>query len=280
MPPASKDEAAAEVGSTEPVAVVIGIGDYDNDTIADRPQAIDNAAHVVRFLKTDVGIEGDRILTGRNATLSHFEDIFGKPGEAKGELRDVLKKTKTPEVIVYYAGRAKALDGGSDVLLLPADADPGKPETGVRLSALYDQLAAMGISKLRVYLDPAFVPGEEVVEVAAGPRIGPFGLFTPGVWVTLSAASDDAAVPDDKDRPRSRFTESLVAGLRGIADTTGEGDGDGTISAKELHEFTRDQAAAAAKRGEKVPVPSFYGPPGEALRAYRPGREPCPSCAQ
>jgi len=172
--------------------VIIGIGDYDNDAIADRPQAIDNAAHVVRFLRTDVGIEGDRILTGRNATLSDFADIFGKPGEAKGELRDVLKNTKTPEVIVYYAGRAKALDGGSDVLLLPADADPGKPETGVRLSALYDQLAAMGISKLRVYLDPAFVPGEEVVEVAAGPRIGLFGLFTPGDWVTLSAASDDA----------------------------------------------------------------------------------------
>ena len=64
------------------------------------------------------------------------------------------------------------------------------------------------------------------------------------------------------------FTDSLVAGLRGIADTTGEGNGDGTVSAEELHGFVADQAAAAAKRGEKVPMPSFYGPPEEPLRAY------------
>jgi hypothetical protein len=253
---------------SEPIAVVIGIDDYDNVKIADRPQAIGNAAHIVRFLKDDLGLDGLRILTGRNATLSDFEDIFGKPGDPKSELRDVLEKMKTPEVIVYYAGRAQALDGGKDVLLLPADADPAKPETGVRLSALYNNLAAMGIPKLRVYLDPSFVTGDGVVELDAGPRIGLFGLFTPRDWVTLSAASDDAAVPDEEDRPRSRFTDSLVAGLRGIADTTGEGDADGTITAEELYGFTRDQAAAAAKRGEEVSMPSLYGAPKEPLRTY------------
>jgi hypothetical protein len=263
-PPAPKDEAAP----AKPIAVVIGIGDYNNDGIADRPQAIDNAAHIVRFLKDDLGLDGLRILTGRNATLTDFGDIFGKPGDTKSELRDVLEKMKTPEVIVYYAGNAKVLDGGKDVLLLPADADPAKPETGVKLSTVYNQLAAMGVVKLRVYLDPSFLPGDGVAKVATAPRIGPFGMLTPRGWVALSAASDDAAMPDDKDRPRSRFTDSLVAGLRGIADTTGEGDGNGTVSAKELYEFTRDQAAAAAKRGEKVPTPSFYGRPDEALRAY------------
>ena len=252
----------------KPVAVVLGIGDYDNDGIPDRPQAIDNAAHIVRFLKTDIGMEGDRIITGRNATLSDFADIFGKPGVGNGELQDVLKKTKAPEMTVYYAGRAKALDGGKDVLLLPADADPTKPETGIKLSALYDTLAAMGIAKLRMYLDPSFVAGDGVVKIDTAPRIGPFGILTPRDWVALSAASDDAALPDDQDRSRSRFTESLVTGLRGVADTTGEGDGDGTVSAKELHEFTRDQAAAAAKHGAKVPMPSLYGKPGETLRTY------------
>ena len=270
-PPSDKAEPAppaAEVAPSLPIAVVIGIDDYDNDGIADRPQAIDNAAHMVRFLKADLGMDGDRILTGRNATLSDFEDIFGKPGDPESELRDVLEKMKTPEVIVYYAGRAQALDGGKDVLLLPADADPAKSETGVKLSTVYNQLAAMGIEKLRVYLDPSFVAGDGVIELDAGPRIGLFGLFTSRDWVTLSAASDDAAVPDDKDRPRSRFTDSLVAGLRGIADTTGEGNGDGTISAEELYLFIKDQAAAAAKRGQQVPVPSLHGAPKELLRSY------------
>jgi len=250
-----------------PVAVVIAIDDYDDAKVKGAPQAVSSAAHVVRFLKDDLGMDGRRILTGRNATLSDFQDIFGKPGDTKGELRDVLKNAKTSEVIVYYAGRAKALDGGKDVLLLPADADPKKPETGMRLSALYDALAGMDIPKLRLYLDAPFANGEDVVEVDGGPSIGLFGLFTPPHWVTLSAASDTSET-SDTDRPRSLFVESLVAGLRGIADTTGDGDADGTVSAKELHDFTRAQAEAAAKRGDKVPMPSLYGKPGEPLRAY------------
>jgi len=266
-PAPGKAKKTTEATKPLPVAVVIAIDDYDDATVKGAPQAISNAAHVVRFLKDDLGMTGERIVTGRTATLSDFQDIFGKPGDTKSELRDLLKDTKASEVIVYYAGRAKALDGGDDMLLLPADADPKRPETGVRLSALYNSLAAMGIDKLRVYLDPTFTESKDVVEVDAGPRIGLFGLFTPSGWVTLSAASDTSTT-SDTDRPRSLFTESLVAGLRGIADTTGEGDADGTVSAKELHDFTRAQAEAAAKRGDKVPMPSLYGKPGEPLRTY------------
>jgi len=266
-PAPGKAKKTTEATKPLPVAVVIAIDDYDDAKVKGAPQAISNAAHIVRFLKDDLDMTGERIVTGRTATLSDFHDIFGKPGDTKSELRDLLKDTKASEVIVYYAGRARALDGGDDMLLLPADADPKKPETGVRLSALYNSLVAMGIEKLRVYLDPTFTESKDVVEVDAGPRIGLFGLFTPGGWVTLSAASDTSKT-SDTDRPRSLFTESLVAGLRGIADTTGEGDADGTVSAKELHDFTRAQAEAAAKRGDKVPMPSLYGKPGEPLRAY------------
>ncbi len=257
----------AEIASAPPLAVVIAIDDYDNAKLTGSPQAIANAAHLVRFLKGDLGLDDTRIITGRNADRSDFEEIFGKPGDTKGELRDILEDTKASEVIVYFAGRAQALDGGKDVLLLPSDADPGKPETGIRLSALYDALAAMRIPKLRLYLDASFTSGKEVVTVDAGPNIGFLGLFTPGGWVTVSAASDTVEA-GDADRARSLFIESLVAGLRGIADTTGDGDGDGTVSAGELYGFARDQAAAAVKRGGKEAVPSLYGPPEETLRTY------------
>jgi len=266
-PAPGKAKKTTEATKPLPVAVVIAIDDYDDAKVKGAPQAISSAAHVVRFLKDDLDMDGERIVTGRNATLSDFQDIFGKPGDTKSELRDVLNDAKASEVIVYFAGRAKALDGGNDVLLLPADADPKKPDSGLRLSALYDALAGMEIPKLRLYLDASFANGEDVVTVDAGPRIGLFGLFTPSNWVTLSAASDTSKV-GDTSRPRSLFTESLVAGLRGIADTTGDGDADGTVSAKELYDFTRGQAEAAVKRGDKVPMPSLYGKPSETLRTY------------
>ena len=180
---------------------------------------------------------------------------------------DLIEDTRAREVIVYFAGQALALNGGKDVVLLPSDAEVAKPETGVRLSSLYNALARMGVSKLRLYLDAPFHGGTEVESVNIKPSIGPAGLLTPRHWVTLSAAGDTSK-PGDTDRPRSLFTDSLVAGVRGIADTTGKGDGDGTVSAKELYDFTRGQAEAAAKRGGKVPLPSFYGRPGEPLRAY------------
>ena len=248
--------------------MVIGIGEYENADIPAAPQAIGNAAHVVRFLKDDLGLDDLRIITGRNATHSELEEIFGKAGGTNGELRDLVRKENPSEVIVYVSGRALAVSGGKDVLLLPADADPAKPETAVSLAQLYNRLAAMGVPNLRLYLDPAFVKGDDVVKVQTGPMIGPAGLLTPRHWVALSAASDSAAVPDDKDKPRSRFTEWLIAGLRGVADTTGEGNGDGTISAEELYLFIKDQAAAATKRGQQAPVPSLHGAPKELLRSY------------
>jgi hypothetical protein len=120
---------------------------------------------------------------------------------------------------------------------------------------------------LRLYLDTPFKDGNEIEAVNIAPKIGPAGILTPPHWITLSAASDTAK-PGKTKRPRSLFTDSLVTGLRGIADTTGAGDSDGTVSAQELHDFVRGQAEAAKKRGVKVPKPSLSGKPGEQLRAY------------
>ena len=83
----------------------------------------------------------------------------------------------------------------------------------------------------------------------------------------LSAASDTSP-PGKTKRPRCLFTDSLVTGLRGLADSTGEGDDDGAVTAQELYDFTRSQAESVAKRGAKLPKPSFYGRPDEPLRAY------------
>ena len=152
-------------------------------------------------------------------------------------------------------------------MLLPSDADAGKPDTGVRLSSLYNALARMGVPHLRLYLDAPFKNGDDVERVNVAPKIGPAGLLTPRNWATLSAAGDTFK-PGKTKRPRSVFTDSLVTGLRGVADTTGDGDFDGTVTAQELYDFARGQAEEAAKRSEKAPTPAFHGVPGETLRAY------------
>jgi hypothetical protein len=133
---------------------------------------------------------------------------------------------------------------------------------------LYGKLAAMRVAKLRVYLDAAFVQGGKVMTVNAGPLLGPAGMLTPRSWVTLAGSGNSDVFVEDPRRPRTIFTESLVAGLRGVADTTGNGNRDGVVSADELHGFLRDQFAAASVRIGRQPSPVLFGSRKEPLRAY------------
>ena len=115
------------------------------DLRVDQPvhQGLQRLVSRLNTVYRDLGFDDYHIITGRNAEGSDFKEIFGKPGAIDSELRELIKKTKASEVIVYYAGRADALDDG-EVLLLPSDTVPDKPETGVKLSGLYNNLYAMG----------------------------------------------------------------------------------------------------------------------------------------
>jgi len=50
------------------------------------------------------------------------------------------------------------------------------------LARIYNHLAAMGVPRLRLYLDPAFVKDDEVVKVQAGPMIGSAGVLLTALW--------------------------------------------------------------------------------------------------
>jgi hypothetical protein len=103
----------------------------------------------------------------------------------------------------------------------------------------------MGVTKLMLYLDTSFLKGDGVVKVQAGPLIGPAGLLTPRGWLALSGTSDSAVFAEDPKRPRTIFTESLVAGLRGHRrhDRLGR---QRRASSAPLHLFVRDVSAGAA----------------------------------
>ena len=131
--PAPKDEAAPKAVSSEPLAVVIGIGDYDNKAIEGPAQALANADHMVGFLKGDLGIDDTALSLAVTRRCQSSRRSSARRAMRRANWLDLVKATKAPEVIVYFAGRAQALDGGDEVLLLPADADPAKPETGIRL---------------------------------------------------------------------------------------------------------------------------------------------------
>jgi uncharacterized protein YecT (DUF1311 family) len=100
------------------------------------------------------------------------------------------------------------------------------------------------------------------------PLIGPLGMLTPPNWLVISAATGTGPAYADPKKPLSAFTEILISGLRGAADRTSTGNGDGKLTAEELVSFLRIRIGAmvrSATGGKQRP--SFHGRASEFLIA-------------
>jgi len=280
----SRQEAPVETPATyrkrnvsqRPLAVVISAGRYTSKIIPNSKHAATAAAAFVKFLQDDMGLPAGRIISLRDGQLSDYTTLFGTPGAPSRLLRGVLAGKTVPEVIVYFSGRAAAVENGQDVVLLPRDAHASRMlRTGYRLSDIYRNLSRLGVSRLRIYLDTSFSdPMNAQPEAGARapspvetrPLLGPAGTLTPPGWVVLTAATGDQPAYSEAGKPLSAFTDLLVKGLRGLADTTGKGNGDGAVTAGELVPFVRGQldiAVQLATGGRQRP--SFFGREAEIL---------------
>lgn len=263
---------APPTARAEPLAVVIANAVYQSADVPGRPDALANAVEVVRFLKQDVGLAPERIVPLANGQLADFEALFGTREAADGGLQLTLAAAGSSELIIYFAGHGIAVDSGRDAVLLPADADPDQAEqTGYRLSTLYANLAAIGVERLRLFIDASFAdaldaqPALEVGppgSVVAYPIIGPLGTLTPTEWVVVTAGTGTEPTYEDPGAPRSAFTDALIAGLSGEAD----GDGDGAVTAGELAAFIRARVGSVVKEATGgSQTPALFGSQGEVL---------------
>jgi uncharacterized protein YecT (DUF1311 family) len=168
------------------------------------------------------------------------------------------------------------IEGGKDAVLLPRDAKFKQPiKTGYRLSDLYRRLASLGVLRLRLYLDTAFsspsnaqpaanAPAPKPVQLA--PVLGPFGKLITAKWVIISAGTGTQATYADPKQPRSVFTDALLTGLRGYADTLVEGNRDGAVTASELNAFMRNILNTTVRKATGgTQQPGFYGSSSEIL---------------
>ncbi len=209
------------------------------------------------YLQQDLKLARSRIAILRDPRLRDLEELFGSARKPFGQLRPLLADARPSEVIIYFAGHAMPVDQGKDAILLPADANPAYPiKDGYRLSAIYYALHALGVPRLRVYLDAAFnsrlgarpAPNEPPPELVINfPAIGPAGRLVPRNWVTITAGFGNEPVYVSPNQTVSAFALALLAGLRGQADATVSGNGDGAVTSGELTIYLRRQVAAVVK---------------------------------
>lgn len=190
-----------------------------------------------------------------------------------GEIRALFDSTlpglvgKDDRVLFYFAGHGIALDGtdGPAGYLVPADADPGEAATLIPMADLQTALEALPCRHLLLVLDCCFsgafkwstryrAIGTLVPKKIYRERFDRF-IQDPAWQVITSAAYDQMALDvvhgkatgargmtrSGSATPHSPFARALIDGLAGAADSRGDLEGDGVITATELYVYIRDQ---------------------------------------
>jgi len=283
-------EGLAEAYAPRRVALVVGIDQYDDDTLGTLRFAAKDADDVARALEDpDAGhFDVVSVLTGdvpRAAFWSAFESVTR-----------TLHRDDT--LVVYIAAHGTLdLEGGTSLYVMGTDGRlDAIRRTGIALSELEAALSDVPARRRVLVLDSCHTgQGRSRLSAADQDRLAAFrGPVPPPVAARVSAAEVrlysahlNQPALEDANLQNGVYTHFFVKGLRGAADM----DRDGLVEVQEAHHYARDRTLDYTG-GTQVPWmesklvgrESFYisGDPGErkaAERALITGLEALPSRA-
>ena len=216
-------------------ALVIGISDYAE--AADVPYAARSAQTFARVLRKALGAQAENIILLTNAEATS--------GRLRGRLRATLARLGPHDrLVMYYAGHG--VPDRADSYLLAQDAVPGSyMEPDLRLSALYEQIAASQVGHALVFIDACF-SGRADRDTMIFPGIAPARLQPrPGLVVSerisvLSAGGSEEFANQDQTRGHRLFGYHL---MRALLDQGGR-----RLTMATLHDQVREEVLWASLR--------------------------------
>jgi hypothetical protein len=231
---------SAKSPNRDAVAVVIGNCNYsaEHRDVPDVEFAARDAAVMKEYLLKALGYQEGNILYYTDAGLATFRDVFGTKEEPRGRLANSVKAGKS-DVFVYYSGHGAPDVSEKKGYFVPVDCDPNAvSRNGYPLELLYENLGKMGARSVTVVVDACFSGGtSEGKMLIAQASPGAIRIIDPtanwGEGALFTAAAGDQIASWFAEKKHGLFTYAFLKGLQGAADA----DGDGTITAGELHEF-------------------------------------------
>jgi len=248
------------------VAVVMGIGRYRH--LPEVPWAAESARLMERYLRAGLGAGRVLCYTDQEASGLIFDELFHPQyGKLAREVGRGFNK-----IIFYYRGHLVPNKSGSELYLFPADGDPGKLEQeGYPLTNLYSSLGRLGASWAMVIVDAAYLPLEGKSDLK---------LINPKPWIVYQPLSSIVGRPGEEPA-RAAGTEFIVinacegyryaapyepggaglltyylaAGLKGLADS----DGDGRITLGEIRRLVNEKVPERSWRVSGLQSPEVYG---------------------
>ena len=248
------------------VAVIIGNKNYEKAQNVDF--AINDAKIVKNYVVNAMGYDETNLIYLPDAKQSNFRAIFGDEQNYKGTLHSYLKKG-IGEAFIYYSGHgAPDLNSGSG-FIVPVDGDPNLVSlTGYSLQTLITNLQKIAedlqLKHITLVIDACFSGNFERGNLIADASLA-YSLkdetYSTGDKVTVITSASGGQISSwYPEKKQSLFTYVFLKGLQGDADF----DGDGTITAKEVYQYTIDDINGVpylARRlyNGRIQTPKFSG---------------------
>lgn len=252
-------------------AVVIGINKYSNGipplttAVADAKSIADTLQKVHRYNEIRLRTDEEASQGGLTALLE--TELPGKVGE-------------NDCVFFYWAGHGVAhqSDKGPNGYLLPSDGSLGKESTYLRMTDVHKWLTGLKCRHMLIVLDSCFSGAfkwsgtRDVVQVDEVINLQKYYRYVGHpAWQVITSASQDQKALDqfsassrgagEKD-DHSPFAQRLLEALEGdAADYTGpegEKQGDGVVTASELHLYLSQKVQTAAEDAGARQVPMLW----------------------
>lgn len=229
---------AAEGEAVERLALIAGASSGGPGRAALRYAASD-AREVARVLGQLGGIDPSDLVLIEEPDVAVFRSAVARLGRRAAEIRTAGRR---PELFVYYSGHSDEeglLLGGTRLSYGQLREDLDAVPVEVRV-AILDSCASGAFTRAKGgQMRPAF-------QVDTANRVRGHAFLT-------SSAADEASQESDRLRA-SFFTHSLLTGLRGAADTTG----DGVVTLNEAYQFAFRETLARTEATRSGPQHATY----------------------
>ena len=250
------------------VAVVMGVKDYRNPFVPTVDYALEDAKLVREYLVHALGYRKVNVRYLENPTKSELEQYFGKEGDYKGKLYDMVKD-KEADVFVYYAGHGAPDLESKGAYFVPSDADPNLVRLGgYSLDLFYANLAKLPSKNVTVVIDACFSGSYQKGMLLSGAS---------PLMTKVRAASIDPRImlfsssgPDETsswypEKGHSLFTYYFLRALQGEADR----NKDGIVTKGDMDAYLKDYVPQEARRlWERPQNPQFSGGTDAVLVTY------------
>lgn len=248
------------------VGLLIGVNKFENSNIQNLNNAVNDVNLVGKSLQESHNYDLGELLTDKNATKGAVEDRFRN-------LAIKSKKNKIKYLIVYFATHGLRRDfddnssDGPNLLIALHDSDPTQTQTFLSSKELLTLIREVGAQHVLLILDCCFAgafshastrsPKLEKRQRLLEKRLA-FFCRTSSMHVLTSASHTQRAI--DKlfgvrgTGRNSPFAKTLARGLRGKADSAG----DGIILGQDLYGYILRSFEKMNRHNQNMPNPLYW----------------------